>query len=171
MSSTCALRRSAPVIVLASAGESKHHAPMLRQSVAAVTLVVALFAVCACSEGGGPRERPASLSLSASGSVCVDLTRDGDVETSWCAKGITSFDVELPYENPEHHYGLLLVVSGRLLPSTDYVIWDEQRQFLLVASSHSSTSLRDLTYLVESGGQTLRCSGKEKFLQCIPQSP
>ena len=56
MSSTCALRRSAPVIVLASAGESKHHAPMLRQSVAAVTLVVALFAVCACSEGGEDRE-------------------------------------------------------------------------------------------------------------------
>ena len=35
-------------------------------------LVLALLASSACSEGGGTREKPADLSLSASGNVCVD---------------------------------------------------------------------------------------------------
>ena len=142
----------------------------LRGIVAGVTLSLALCAASACSDGGGARTQPADLSLSTSDHECVDLTKGAAVETTLCATNITSFDVELTYDNPKAHYGLLAVVDGQMLPSPDYVIWDEKGKFVLVASAHRSVSLRELTYLVLSKGQTLRCSGAEQILQCRPEA-
>lgn len=142
-----------------------------RRSVRVATLAVALFAMSACSDAAGPRAQPDDLLLSPTDHECADLTKGGDTETSWCATGITSFDAELTYENLKDHYGLLVVVNGRLLPSADYEIWDEEGKFVLVASSHGSTSLRELTYVIQSEGQTVRCGGATQILQCTPEAP
>ena len=104
--------------------------------------------------------------MSAAPVECVELTKGGDEEAAWCAPGMTEFIVELPYENSKDHYGLLLVVNARVLPSPDYVIWDEVGKFALVASSQSSVSLQELTYVVQSEGQTFHCSGETRTLHC-----
>jgi hypothetical protein len=157
-------------IMLASPRRSGHSARVHGRRVVVVALVAASLAVSACSDGGGPREQPTNLSLSAAPVECVSLTRGGDEEAAWCAPGITEFIIELLYENPKDRYGLLLVVNARVLPSADYVIWDEVGKFVLVASSHSSVSLRELTYVVQSEGQILHCSGETRTLHCTPES-